>query len=324
MPYCEIRKIADVDEFIAAVRPASLELTVTERGCFAASVTRIRLHDLWVHRGQESLARIVRGEPIPGRTSFFFLTQPGQTSVQNGAELPYGRIVLRSSRDPYWHRSQGPIHWVAMSLPRANMVGIAASAPGHNLGSIEHEQIIDVPSSALNRLQQLHVSAGYLAKNAPEIITDLEAARGLEQALIQALIGCITVSDRPSEEPPSRRRRRLVVEQFRAVLKANVGQAIYLPEVCAALGVSDRTLRACCNEYLGVSPKLYLLMRRMHLARRALRETSGRGKTVTEIATSVGFWELGRFAVAYKALFGESPSSTLRQTSYAYGRSATN
>jgi len=51
----------------------------------------------------------------------------------------------------------------------------------------------------------------------------------------------------------------------------------------------------------------------MHLTRRALLLADPTAATVTEIATAHAFWELGRFAVAYRALFGESPSVTLRR-----------
>jgi AraC-like DNA-binding protein len=51
----------------------------------------------------------------------------------------------------------------------------------------------------------------------------------------------------------------------------------------------------------------------MHLVRWALRSAYAEKTTVTEIATDYGFWELGRFAVAYRSLFGEAPSAALRR-----------
>jgi AraC-like DNA-binding protein len=57
-----------------------------------------------------------------------------------------------------------------------------------------------------------------------------------------------------------------------------------------------------------MGPIRYLSLRRMHLVRRALLRADSSTTTVTRLATDHGFWELGRFAVAYRALFGESPS----------------
>ena len=62
-----------------------------------------------------------------------------------------------------------------------------------------------------------------------------------------------------------------------------------------------------------MSPKQYLLLRRMNLARAALRDGFPVTTTVTEIAAQYGFWQFGRFAGEYKSLFGETPSTTLHR-----------
>jgi AraC-like DNA-binding protein len=162
------------------------------------------------------------------------------------------------------------------------------------------------------KLQRLHAAAGQLAEDGPEFIANPEAARGLEQLLIHALVECLGTEE-TSEDRSALRNHARILRRFRRVVEENSDQPLYIPEVCTAIGASDRTLRVCCQEQLGMSPKRYLLLRRMHLARRALRDSAPGKTTVTEIATQYGFWQLGRFAGEYTSLFGEAPSTTLHR-----------
>jgi AraC-like DNA-binding protein len=161
----------------------------------------------------------------------------------------------------------------------------------------------------------LHASAGHLAQHAPEIIRNVEAARGLEQALIMALADCFS-GESDDGGGATWRRHHFVVARFRDFMQANSDRALHVPEICQEIGVSERALRGCCHEYFGVGPRRYLLLRRMHLAFQGLRAADPSSASVTEIATQCGFWELGRFAVEYRRIFGESPSATLRHPAH--------
>jgi AraC-like DNA-binding protein len=100
---------------------------------------------------------------------------------------------------------------------------------------------------------------------------------------------------------------------FEAFLAARRYQPLHLKEICAAIGVPERTLRGYCYKYLGTGPTHYLWLKRMDLVHRELLSADAKGMTVTKIATAHSFYELGRFSVDYRVLFGESPSETLRR-----------
>ncbi len=134
----------------------------------------------------------------------------------------------------------------------------------------------------------------------------------MEQELVRTMVVCYA-GPTPAASGPRGANHFKVIARFEDFLAAKRYEPVYLAEICAAIGVSERTLRLCCQHQLGMGPIHYLWLRRMHLARRALLHADPTARTVTEIATEHGFWELGRFSVEYRALFGESPSVTLKR-----------
>ena len=114
------------------------------------------------------------------------------------------------------------------------------------------------------RLLLVHDDAARVAKTAATRLSQPEVARPFERTLIDAMIKCLT--SRPLEARATTRRHAEIIASLEDLLAANRDRPLYLAEICAATGVSERTLRVCCHEHLGMGPVRYLWLRRMHLA----------------------------------------------------------
>jgi AraC family ethanolamine operon transcriptional activator len=99
-------------------------------------------------------------------------------------------------------------------------------------------------------------------------------------------------------------------------------ESLNVLDLSGALGIPLRTLQRTFQTQLGLGPASYLRRRRLALARRALLEASPEAASVTQIATDHGFWDLGRFSVAYHRAFGEKPSRTLRRFQHSTERTS--
>jgi hypothetical protein len=108
--------------------------------------------------------------------------------------------------------------------------------------------LISPSPEAMARLLRLHREAGDIAEKKSEIIADHNAAYGLEQALIHAMLDC-SRQGRVDGHRSAVRRHQLIMRRFRQVLETHHGDALFLPQLCNVFGVSERTLRRCMRHY---------------------------------------------------------------------------
>ena len=107
--------------------------------------------------------------------------------------------------------------------------------------------------------------------------------------------------------------RSQIVQRVEEFCRRHAGEPLSIAQLSSVAGVSERSLRNAFYDVYTTSPKRYLKLLQLHQVRRALRAVCGEDGTVTNVATLHGFYELGRFAGEYKALFGEAPSQTLHK-----------
>jgi len=293
-----------------AVRSAQVEVLVTARGDFRTELTRVDLHKLSLQSGRETLPRVGRGAIDAQRTAIYFLMGDQAAGVHSGVDLSPGEIVVNAAGSTYHHVTPAGCDWADVSLSPEDLAAGGSAIAGRELILPNSPQILRPRPALVSRLINLHKAAGGLAETAPDLLAQPEVARAVEQALTHAIVGCLT-DEEVDQRSTNGSYRRTVLARFEELLAERGNAPLHLGEICAATGVPERTLRAFCQQHLGMGPIRYLWLRRMHLAHKALLRSDSASTTVTLIATGQGFWELGKFSVAYRKLFGESPSATL-------------
>jgi AraC-like DNA-binding protein len=310
VPWSKSFTFADPFPYQAALRISDVEIFPTVKGEFRAELMQINLNQLWMQRGRENLPHVVAGTVRPVRKAISFLTKEREM-VYCGQEAPLGSIIVQKT--DFQHRRNGANrNWGSMSLTHSDFDAACKAITGREFPGETLKVVVRPEQHLMSRLLKLHETVGNIAETTPDILALSEASRALEQQLIHLMIRCLTESA-SSETTAGARRHDMIVARFEEFLEANPDTPLYLTEICAAIGVAERTLRVACEEHLGMGPIRYLSLRRMHLVRRALLRADPSTATVTRLATDHGFWELGRFSVAYRALFGESPSDSLRR-----------
>ena len=244
----------------------------------------------------------------------------GQAEVDylgHRVQIERGQYVVLDPMAPFrFHMALDHCH-LAIGVPAAvfrDSTGAASSPRAHELHAWAggpraiHEADAGLFEYIAYLCRQLDRSATQLRDSA--------VARSLEGTFLAMLFaslrrdadGCARVAgELPTDVVPAH------VKRAEAYMLSHLSDDIRLEDIVAAVSVPSRTLYNGFQRYRGIGPMQWLRVQRLERARSDLADTEDRHLTVTDIASRYCASNIGRFARAYLAHFGELPSETLRR-----------
>jgi hypothetical protein len=269
MIQCGSVAFTDPDEYEAGIGllGVSAKLVLTSNTDFKARLTWLKLRHLHLASGRESVPRIACLSLPPARAFVSFPVGKRPSLVWGGLELRLGDVALHSRGERTHQRTNQPNRWGMISLPHTQLAFYSKVLTGVRLGVPQIGQVIRPPARAVAHLVELLSSACRLAETKPEMIAHEEVERAIEQELIHALINCLTVDNAWGRRQVRRDETDILLRFEDALTDDDVGRRPSTSKLSAAVGVTERSLRASCAQLLGLSPSRYLHLRQRQLTR---------------------------------------------------------
>lgn len=293
----------------------------TVRKAFHGTFARATLDGISIGNG-----RFAQGIPqtagIADVHTFMFATEPAIVRRVSGWTLGWQQIFHFRPNEQTATSSPPGMPWAfgiiaapfdVLATQSRQVTGVDSTVP------LNDDRMFQVPEMAMARLIALMNDTARLARDTPWILEAPKPAIALAGTIMETLLTCLT-QGKLKQDRGALGRHRQIVARFERALRECPEEMLSLSAICAATGVAQRTLNLACQEFLGQSAMHYARGRRLDLVRQTLLRSDPAATNVTGVAMHYGFWELGRFAQAYRIRFGERPSETLRRSDGQTGR----
>ena len=254
MPGSGTRTFLEPDHYEASLRQAQIEIFVALNPQFKARLTWAELHDLEVLRCEGDFPRVAYvclGSQLsfvtfPGRF-------PGQCRYGAGRNCARAEIVFHGRGERLHQSTPASFAWNVIALDPFQLEQYGQALSGKPFSLPSEGKILRPSPRNVARLRRLHAQVCRLAETKPKLLAHTEVARAIEQGLIQTLVACLTAGSVRADDPIKRRHARIMI-RFEEVLAKHLREPLRMTELCELVGVTQRTLRSCCAEFLGMSP----------------------------------------------------------------------
>jgi AraC-like DNA-binding protein len=226
---------------------------------------------------------------------------------------PYRTMTIVGNDQPVDISCSGSTRVVLVRLGRAALtsaLGILLPRKGPEPVRVASGPISGAEGFAIYGAVQM-IARAFDEFGSPEAVPATQSRLLAQQMLVTALLALPHSFSARLHEPGAPAPDAKVQAALRLVAAEQSGDRTIV-DLAAELGISLRALELGFRHELGATPHEYLRTSRLARVYEELSRADARRTTVSAIAGKWGFANHGRFARAYRELFGESPAQTLR------------
>jgi AraC family ethanolamine operon transcriptional activator len=289
----------------------------TARDCAPWSISSAQLKRIYTQRVQVGGPAIFAGAGEPNTITVGIPLDEATGIRIDGKEFDDRSFALIKPVQSFVYAARRLTRWAGVTIPldhpsiNADALNSISGGTFATAGSTS-----DIDGRAV--LSQLKM----LVQRATQPLSDLalcnEASARAADDEFMSLVNALILSRAPASLRSAGRPgidRQRVISTVLEVMQAHRTQPLLVSDLSRAVRTSERTLRNVFLEYFCVGPKRLLHAWQLMCVRARLQAEHDAHETVSRIAGEFGVWDLSLFARQYRALFGETPSTTLRSPS---------
>jgi len=303
-PIVTRRSIDDVDAMATAVADGHrAEYVQMERGAFGCRWSVVSTPDVVLQFAHEGIAIARRLRIAENRWAIVLPLSVPDTARWDARPVKRDEMIVCGPTAECYAFDPGGTSFVLISMPAHSAAAAVVQDVLHDGAATKTMR----PSARDARTLQHRLRAIAESVERAGVVDGPQLVAGIDGAMAECLMRAVP-SDWHTKE---RLRSSQIVRCAEAFFRQHVDESITIAQLSSIAGVSERGLRNAFYDVYQTSPKRYLRQWRLHRVRHVLRATRSSVESVTAVATRHGLYELGRFAVEYRELFGEPPSHTL-------------
>jgi AraC family ethanolamine operon transcriptional activator len=315
------KRFEDFDAFAATIRDVDCEMLLRNPQRHLWEIDQTNVAGIDVQLGKVGSGNIVQGQSWSNGFLFYVPLTAAVEYSANGIVIGENSVAVLEPGCDFCVSTKIAHDWCTVFVPTRMLVCESEAPASSSAPIIAPAKRCYVPS-VNSHVADWMVAAVRQILFASKNSSKFENSPAAASAVVElSKIATTLVQQGRLEQSPQEGRpvihRKEIIDRSMSILEERSDENITVKEIASAAHVSERTLRSAFNEYFGLSPIRYLQLRRLNRVKQSLRSASRAHVSVADILVDHGVFEFGRFASQYRQLFGELPSETLKNSSFA-------